>query len=388
MFNLLATYLFDFLADADPEKGNGLFGGRISVVSFITVLLVAAAIILCAVVFVADRKNFKNVVKYSAFGFFVYALVLALFLLVLDLIKHYDMQYLDKNYVDKDIIPFVFVPLLVSLSIALASALILFVLYKQSNLKVKKIALYAGILWAISIVVAIVFIAVYYSSRISGDGYYTDDASGFNQAALYAGAALLVILTVGAAFIFDRDKTPFDAKTIARAGICVALSFALSYVKLFQLPQGGSITLASMLPIMLFAYAYGMKKGLLIGFIYGLLQSIQDPFIIHPAQFLLDYPVAFAMLGLTGAFSAIKGLENLPRVKFALGAILASVMRFISHVISGVFAFGAYAEEAGMSNHLLYSLAYNSFVFVELAIVVIAGVILLSSKSLRKVVER
>ncbi|MBR2384770.1 MAG: energy-coupled thiamine transporter ThiT, partial [Clostridia bacterium] len=70
--------------------------------------------------------------------------------------------------------------------------------------------------------------------------------------------------------------------------MCVALSFALSYIKLFEMPQGGSVTLFSMLPIMLFSYIYGMKKGLLVGVIYGLLQAVQDPYIIHPAQFLLD----------------------------------------------------------------------------------------------------
>ena len=162
----------------------------------------------------------------------------------------------------------------------------------------------------------------------------------------------------------------------------------LSFIKLFQLPQGGSITLASMLPIMVFAYSYGMKKGLLVGFIYGLLQSIQDPFIIHPAQFLLDYPVAFTMLGFSGAFASFKPLEKLPQVKFALGALISSVFRFASHVISGVFAFGAYAEAAGASNHLLYSLAYNSFVFIELAIVVVVGAILFSSKTFKTVIAR
>ena len=388
MFNLLSTYLFDVIAEADPEKGYGLFGGKISVASFATLIIVALSIILCSVVFFMNRKVFKKTIKFTAVAFFAYLLSIGIFLLILDVIKHYDMQYLDKNYVHKDIISFVFLPSLLSLTIALISAITLFILYTRKNPKVKKVALISGIIWGISLIVTIVLIAVYYSSRISGDGYYTDDASKFNQVALDSGVAILLILTVGAALLLDKDNSPFDAKTIARAGICIALSFALSFIKLFQLPQGGSITLASMLPIMVFAYSYGMKKGLLVGFIYGLLQSIQDPFIIHPAQFLLDYPVAFTMLGFSGAFASFKPLEKLPQVKFALGALISSVLRFASHVISGVFAFGAYAEAAGASNHLLYSLAYNSFVFIELAIVVVVGAILFSSKTFKTVIAR
>ena len=66
------------------------------------------------------------------------------------------------------------------------------------------------------------------------------------------------------------------------------MSFALSYVRIFRLPMGGSITFASMLPFMLYSYMYGTKKGVLAGLVYGVLQAVQDPWIIHPAQFALD----------------------------------------------------------------------------------------------------
>ncbi|MDE6274284.1 MAG: energy-coupled thiamine transporter ThiT, partial [Clostridiales bacterium] len=167
------------------------------------------------------------------------------------------------------------------------------------------------------------------------------------------------------------------------AAICVALSFALSYLKLWEMPQGGSVTFASLLPLMIYSYMFGTKKGVFAGLIYGVLQAVQDPWIIHPAQFLLDYPVAFAAIGVTGMFANMQKLEKLPQVQFALGAIVASVLRFVSHVLSGVFAFSAYAADAGM-NVWAYSTAYNSFVFVDVALVIVAGVLAFSSPSLVK----
>ena len=169
------------------------------------------------------------------------------------------------------------------------------------------------------------------------------------------------------------------------AGMCTALSFVLSYVK-FEAAwiQGGSITLVSFFPICLFSYVYGMKKGLIVGFIYGLLQAIQDPFIVHPAQFLLDYPIAFSMIALSGLLTDLNVLSNLPRLKFSLGVALTGLFRYASHVLSGTFAFGAYAMDSGATNFLLYSAVYNTYVFIDIALVVVVGVILLSSKAFLK----
>ena len=119
------------------------------------------------------------------------------------------------------------------------------------------------------------------------------------NALLYVCAAALVgVLAFSAFFLGRKDKKGFDTKAISYAAVCIALSFALSYLRFVQLPQGGSITPASLLPIMVYAYMFGVKKGIFAGFIYGILQAVQDPYIIHPAQFLLDYPIAFAFVGL------------------------------------------------------------------------------------------
>ncbi|MGN0823872.1 MAG: energy-coupled thiamine transporter ThiT [Candidatus Coproplasma sp.] len=257
--------------------------------------------------------------------------------------------------------------------------------------KANKITLITSVsLIGAALVATLVCMGIFFAKSIAGDGYYDSPEYGkLNQVGLYVSAGALVVGAVVAAILLDlKNDKPFDSRCIALAGITVALSFALSYIKFFELPQGGSITLASLLPVMLFAYVYGPKKGILVGFIYGILQAIQDPYIIHPAQFLLDYPIAFAMVGFAGAFKKIKALDKLPQVQFALGAVLAGCLRFLAHLLSGVFAFGAYAADAGQQNFWLYSAAYNSFVFADLVLVVVAGVLLFSSKSFIKSVNR
>lgn len=354
---------------------------------YATIAVIAVLVLVGFIVFFRNKNDKEFFVKYlkvSIFVFLVYALLFGIILLVFDIVKHYDAAYLEDNYVSKDIIFFVLLPSAATLFLALVTAVIGFIKSKRESTLLKIVLRAASIVTILAIIASLVLIGLYYGNNISGDGYYTDESSKFNQVALYVSAILLVAFTVALAIIFDKEKIKFDAKVIARAGILIAFSFVLSYVSLFKLPQGGTVTLASSLPLMIFSYKYGLKRGLIVGFIFGVLQSLQDPFIIHPAQFLLDYPIAFAMLGTAGLFSKLK----LPvQIKFTFGAIFAGTMRFLSHVLSGVFAFGAYAEEAGASNHLLYSLLYNSFVFVDIAIVVAVGVLLLFGKSFKQVAE-
>ena len=289
----------------------------------------------------------------------------------------------EKGYMQEKPMLLVLVPPMILAGIAVFGSIAAYIAYLYSK-KAGKTALYITFgLLAAALVAAFVCLIVYFNKNVLNDGYY-DTADGsygkVNQFALYLGAILLVIAALAAAFLADKGGNfTFDSKSIALAGICVSLSFALSYIKLWDLPQGGSVTLVSFLPIMLFAYIYGAKKGLFVGFVYGLLQSLQDPYIIHPAQFLLDYPVAFAMAGFAGVLKNVN--MKSPQLKFALSALIGGAMRYVAHVLSGAFAFGAYALDAGASNVFTYSLAYNSFVFVDIALVIIAGVLLLSSKA-------
>lgn len=112
---------------------------------------------------------------------------------------------------------------------------------------------------------------------------------------------VLVAIMIG----MSISRKTWTAKSLAYAALSIALSFVLSYVKMFEMPQGGSVTLASMLPIMLFSAAYGIGPGLLAGAAYGLLQYLQGGWFVHPVQFLLDYPLAFALIGLAGLYKVL-----------------------------------------------------------------------------------
>ncbi|HHY12883.1 MAG TPA: energy-coupled thiamine transporter ThiT [Firmicutes bacterium] len=134
---------------------------------------------------------------------------------------------------------------------------------------------------------------------------------------------------------------------IVEGALMVALAFVLSFAKIYQAPYGGSVTLGSMIPILVFALRYGTGPGLLIGTVYGFTQLIIEPSVVHPVQLILDYPLAFGLLGLAGLFQD----------KPTLGVSVGIGGRFVSHFISGVIWWGIYAPE-GM-NEYVYSLVYN-----------------------------
>lgn len=142
-----------------------------------------------------------------------------------------------------------------------------------------------------------------------------------------------------------------STRMLVEAGIMIALAQILSFVKIFESPYGGSITLGSMIPIIIFAVRWGTKPGLLVGLVYGFLQfALGTKFSYHPLGIFLDYIFAFGCLGFAGLFR-----KNIFSV---LGSItIAMVGRFIFHFISGVVLWYTYAPE-GM-NIYLYSLIYN-----------------------------
>jgi len=146
--------------------------------------------------------------------------------------------------------------------------------------------------------------------------------------------------------------------TLVEGALMVAAAFALSFVKVFQMPlYGGSVTLGSMVPILVFAARHGVGPGLLAGTIHGLIQLIVEPVIVHPLQVILDYPLAFGLLGLSGLFGQ----------RVIAGSIVGITGRFLSHFLSGVVFFASYAPK-GM-NPYVYSAAYNaSYLVPELVI--------------------
>ena len=142
----------------------------------------------------------------------------------------------------------------------------------------------------------------------------------------------------------------------------MALAIVTSEIKFARLPMGGSITLFSMLFIVLIGYWYGAKAGLLTGFAYGLLQFVLDPVFYSPVQLLVDYPLAFGALGLSGFFGKKKhGL--------LIGYIAGVLGRYFFAVLSGIVFFGHYAPEG--TPVLVYSLSYNATYIVPEAVVTI-----------------
>ena len=130
----------------------------------------------------------------------------------------------------------------------------------------------------------------------------------------------------------------------------IALAMVTSYIKVWEMPMGGSITLMSMLFICLIGYWFGPKYGLLAGAAYGLLQFIVDPYMLTIPQVILDYPLAFGALGLSGFFSNRKyGLQ--------IGYFAGVLGRFLCSTLSGVIFFASFTPK-GM-NPWAYSAMYQ-----------------------------
>lgn len=364
--NLLSAYLADTLEPVVKWGGVGLL---IALAVFVSVYLITKQ---------KHKRLFVGVLK----GVFFFLFALGILLLILEIAKKFDTAYLEDNWVSLDVIYYVLLPLLVTLVVAFIGTTSYFLAQKKNPDLSRKILKIFGVIFAVSVVATLILVGVHFATNIDGDGYYTSENAKLNSVMLYISAIAIIILTLLVAFVLGRkDKTPFNSKTIAFAGICIALSFTLSYIKLWDMPTGGSVTLVSFLPIMLFSFVYGTKKGLLVGFLYGLLQAVQDPWLIHPAQFLIDYPLAFSCVCYAGVFTDLNLFNKSAPLKFALSALLAGTFRYVCHVLSGVFAFGAYAIDAGATNLFTFSVVYNSYVFVDVALVIIAGAILLSSKA-------
>jgi len=148
-----------------------------------------------------------------------------------------------------------------------------------------------------------------------------------------------------------------NPKVLAESAIFVAMATALSLIVVYTLPQGGSITAASMVPILWLALRRGPKVGIVAGVLYGFIQLALLPYVINPVQLLLDYPLAFGILGLAGLF------QKYP----VAGAAVGISGRFVMHFIAGVVYWAPI--EASTLNPFVYSAVYNgSYLVPELVI--------------------
>jgi len=145
------------------------------------------------------------------------------------------------------------------------------------------------------------------------------------------------------------SKTTISSKVLTEAVDVIALTFVLKDLlpPIFQLPQGGSVTLAGQVPILWFALRRGWRMGIITGGIYGLVHVAMGGYVLTPIQALIDYPIAFGCLGIAGFF------KKYP----LLGVGTATTGRFLFHFLSGVVFFWMFAP-AGV-NPVLYSAIYN-----------------------------
>ena len=278
---------------------------------------------------------------------------------------------------DFTLINYLFWPILATLLVAIVGAAVTLAVSATGHKKAAKIVkIIVGVLLLLGIITTVVCMSLYYKNEIEPSGDY----EGINTVAMAVIAVILFAVIIVFYFFLGKKHNDYnDTRTIAYGAISLALSYALSYAALFKMPQGGTITFVSLLPLMIYSYMFGIRRGLILAFIYGILQAIQDPWIIHPLQFLLDYPLAFAMIGVAGVFKEIGLFKKMPILAFVLGGILAVVLRYLSHVGSGIFAFGMYAEEGYTA--VAWGFLYNTFAFADGAIAIALGSLLFASRS-------
>lgn len=167
----------------------------------------------------------------------------------------------------------------------------------------------------------------------------------------------------------QKTNKNWTTKMLVEGAVCIALALILRTIKLYELPNGGSITPGKMIPLIIFALRYGPIKGFVVGAVYGVMSIILGGSIYHPVQAILDYPLAYGLLGLAGLFK--DEFQKTHSIKtILLGSLVGIFGRFICHVLSGVVFFSEYAP-AGM-NPWFYSITYNaSFLSIDFAVTVL-----------------
>ncbi len=181
-------------------------------------------------------------------------------------------------------------------------------------------------------------------------------------------------------------------RMLVEGAIMIALATILSFIQIVKFPWGGSITILSMLPIVLFSLRYGVKYGLGVAFVYSLIQFIQGmadgifgwgltPVALIACIFI-DYIFAFTVLGIAGAFG------NKKMFSIIGGVVVALFGRFVCHFISGVLIFNSFGELwSGFStdNSWLYSLLYNgAYMLPEIIFTTAGAIILLKTPAIRR----
>lgn len=242
---------------------------------------------------------------------------------------------------------------------------------------------------------------------------------------------LIILCIIYIAINRTKKSTTITTKDITFGAISLAIAFALSFIG-FKMPQGGTVTPASSLPIMIYCYYFNFKKGLIVCISYTFLQFLQSPYIVHPMSAALDYVIPYLALSFFAIFSPSKQKNKANKIlnenekmqteeyelstlnensqtsctsntsnstnayhtnrtqsiffsfikthyKFLIAGLLYIIVRYFSHVLSGVIFYSEWAWEDWAV--LPYSLAYNSFIVIDAAISIVIGFLILKSQA-------
>ncbi len=209
------------------------------------------------------------------------------------------------------------------------------------------------------------------------------NAKGGLTTAGYAVCVIAGIVLFVAALVFagrNSKKRQLSTKQLAFCAMAMALAFVTAYLKIFSLPWGGSVTLCSMLFIVLIGNWYGVQTGILVGLTYGILQFIQEPYVLSFFQVCCDYILAFAALGVSGFFAKSKnGLLK--------GYIAAVIARGAFHSLGGYLYWMDYMpENFPQALRSVYPIVYNySYLLAEAVITIVVISIPAVSKGLARV---
>lgn len=211
---------------------------------------------------------------------------------------------------------------------------------------------------------------------LTEDGGLTGAGYGVS---IIVGILFLVAAAVVANKSTRKNGKRMAAKELVYCAAAIALAFLTSYIRVIKMPWGGSVTLCSMLFICLIGYWYGVKTGIMTGLAYGILQFLQEPYVLSAFQVCCDYVFAFAALGLAGVFVNSKnGLIK--------GYLFGAFMRGVFHAIGGYLYWMEYMpDNFPKALTAVYPIAYN---YAYIGLEALITVVILSLPAVKRAMEQ
>lgn len=172
----------------------------------------------------------------------------------------------------------------------------------------------------------------------------------------YVSFGIVVLCALGILLFTTLGKEKRQSRELVFAASCAALAFVLSFIKVKVGAEGGSVTLASFVPLILYSYVFGVRKGLLLGTVYGIMQIVEGGvYFADAVQLLCDYILAFASVGLAAAFKKVSAGKNWG---IYAGAALVIFTRFLMHTIAGMYWYTSLSFGEALVTSVLYNGAY------------------------------